>query len=225
MTLSKKVGAMASSSRFPLWLTTFVLVSVSTSVTYAGDVAGRVVVPAPPIAASFGSPGTKPGGHTAEEPDLVLVYVAEAAAELSRETTPGVRLRIAGGRIVPKLVALSLGSVLVIENADRRAHRLVARGGPDACDLGLLKSGQMCEYTVRETGIIPLWCALHKDAAVEVVVLAHTAFTFADGGGAYSLPGVPPGVATIVAYSPRFGEVSRVVTVPDTGQVEASFRF
>jgi hypothetical protein len=197
---------------------------------FAGDVSGRVVLPAPPVKAGFSAPGLLPGlgAETGARPDHsgpVLVYVAEASAPLPHAETSGAHLSLTGAKTAPPLIALALSSVLVIENADKRAHRIVAQSDREPRDLGLLAPGQTCKLVVRETGVIPLVCALHKEAVAEIVVLAHAAFTFADANGGFRLSGLPPGLATVVAYSPRFGEVSREVTVPDTGEVEVGFNF
>lgn len=199
----------------------------------AGDVTGRVQLPPPPVKAGLAPPalldlGSAAGsgagaGVAAASP--VLVYVAEAAAPLPRAKTAGAHLGLTGAAPTPPLVALALGSTLVIENADRREHRLVARGGTQPIDLGLIAPGRTCELTARETGILSLVCTLHKEAAGEIVVLAHAAFTFVDANGGYRLPGLPPGLATVVAYSPRCGEVSREVTVPASGEIEVGFKF
>lgn len=200
---------------------------------FAGDVTGRVELPPPPVKAGLTPPallgglGAGPGsGASAAAAGPVLVYVAEASAPLPRAKTSGAQLRLTGSSAAgPPLAALALGSTLVIENADSREHRLVVRGGARPIDLGVVARGGRCEFTAGETGVFALACTLHKEAAGEIVVLAHAAFAFVDANGGYRLAGLPPGLATVVAYSPRCGEVSREVTVPDSGQVEVGFKF
>ena len=71
--------------------------------------------------------------------------------------------------------------------------------------------------TFDEAGNHTLGCALHDDVRIEVVVLSHAAFAVADAQGRFRLPELPAGRATVVAYSPRLGEVSREIDIPDTG--------
>ena len=212
------------------------ILALAASPGYAGDVTGRVQLPPSPVKASFSPPALLEGlgagagagagaGSSAAVAGPVLVYVAEAAAPLPRAKTTGAHLSLTSGATTAPLVALALGSTLVIENADDREHRLVARGGSQSIDLGLLARGRTCKLTARETGVLSLVCTLHKEAAGEIVVLAHAAFTFADANGGYRLAGLPPGLATVVAYSPRCGEVSREVTVPASGEIEVGFKF
>jgi plastocyanin len=200
----------------------------------AGDVVGQVAMPAPPTAASFSSPGALPGSDILsgyEGPSAsravgpILIYVAEAEAGLPEKPTAGARVRIAGGEMTPSLVAVSLGSQVEFENADRRQHRVRSRTGPLRFDLGWQAPGMSRAIEVSQTGIIPVECAFDRRMKCEIVVLAHSAFVIADAAGGYQLPDLPPGRATIVAYAPRLGEVSREVEVPETGRIEVKFAF
>jgi plastocyanin len=200
----------------------------------AGEVSGRIKVPEMPAAASMGNPGSfpgadvlsgaaNPGGLAAIGP--VLVYVAEAEAELPERVTADTRVRIVGGKMMPSLVAVSLGSRIEFQNADRRAHRVRSRTGPLRFDLGWQAPGMSRLLEVTQTGIIPVECMISRRVKCEIVVLAHSAFAIADVSGGYRLPELPPGHATIVAYAPSLGEVSREVTVPESGKVEVDFAF
>ncbi len=221
---------MARMSKIPLAFgllaISFLAIAVLPWAAHAGEVVGRIDIPAPQIKASLGTPGLLSAGDLAgAAADPVLIYVAEASGPLERTPTTDARLRIAGGKISPALIALGLGSVLTIENADGRPHRIVARSGPQPCDLGDLARGGVCRFEAKQTGVIPIRCGLHKDLSAEIVVLAHAAFTIVGGDGSYRLPQLPPGHATIVAYSPHLGEISREVEVPESGEVEVSFAF
>ncbi len=126
-------------------------------------------------------------------------------------------MRIARGKATPAFVAVSLGSEVTFENADRRAHRLVCRRPSLRRDLGPLMRGAQQQMTFEEPGSHILGCALHDDVRIEVVVLAHAAFAVADPQGRFRLPELPAGRATVVAYSPRLGEVSREIEIPASG--------
>jgi hypothetical protein len=209
-----------------------ILLAFTAAPGWAGEVTGRVELPPPAVKAAFAAPGlldglgAGSGANSTAAASPILVYVAEASAPLPRAQTAGAHLRLGGSAPAgPPLVALALGSTLVIESADSREHRLIVRGGGRPLDLGVIARGGRVEFTARETGVLSVACTLHKESAGEIVVLAHAAFTFADAEGGYRLAGLPPGLATVVAYSPRCGEVSREVTVPDSGQVEVGFKF
>jgi plastocyanin len=193
--------------------------NLTLSAAHAGEVEGIVLFPAPPVAANLATPGLM-GSGTAPEArravDPVLVYVAQAEGALPRTASAPTTVKIARGKATPAFVAVSLGSEVTFENADRRAHRLVCRR-PVRKDLGPLMRGAQQAMTFDEAGNHTLGCALHDDVRIEVVVLAHAAFAVADAQGRFRLPELPAGRATVVAYSPRLGEVSREIEIPETG--------
>jgi plastocyanin len=192
----------------------------------AGEVSGRVVLPPPAaIEASFGVPSPLGTPDARAASPVVLVYVAESEGELPRTASSGAVVRLGGGRVIPALIAVSLGSAITFENADRRTHRIRSKSGPWRFDLGRQPRGESRELTPQETGIISFRCALHDDVRGEIVVLAHSAFAMVDASGAYHLPDVPPGRATIVAYAPALGEASRQVVIEDGKAVEIEFAF
>ena len=52
-----------------------------------------------------------------------------------------------------------------------------------------------------------------------VAVFDHPLFSVTDGGGRFTIAGVPPGTYTLVAWHERFGKVEEQVTVPpDAGR-------
>lgn len=219
---------------FPVALavTPILLSSLVPEPAFAGEVIGRIKVPEMAAAASMGNPGSFPGadilsGSPAALPMTgpILIYVAEAEAALPERVTADTRVRIVGGKMTPSLVAVSLGSRVEFQNADRRAHRIRSRTGPLRFDLGWQAPGMSRVLEVTQTGIIPVECMISRRVKCEIVVLAHSAFAIADVTGGYRLPELPPGHATIVAYAPTLGEVSREVKVPESGRVEVDFAF
>ena len=197
----------------------------------AGGITGKVVLPqttAPAQAsAGFGELGAGLEGPPAvmKGTEPVIVYVAQATAELPRTPTSGARMRILRGRATPSLIPISLGSQIMIENSDGRGHHLVCRRGALRMDLGPMPRGDQHAVTFDEPGTLRFECLQHGDVAFEVVVFAHAAFSLVDGQGNYSLPDLPLGHATVVAYSPRLGEISREIDVTESGATGLDFTF
>jgi plastocyanin len=207
-----------------------VLATLPAGPTAAFEIAGTVILPkvsTPASQASLGMPGLVGG---AESPAVrgaepVIVYIAQAAGELPHTPTPNARVRLSRGRALPALVPVSLGSAIAFENDDQRGHHLVCRRGALRRDLGALKRGERREVAFEEPGNLRFECAQHGDVVVEVVVFAHAAFALVDAKGTYRLPDLPLGHATVVAYSPRLGEVSREVEVTASGLGPVDFTF
>jgi len=212
-------------------LAMLLLLFAGSAIAHAGSISGKVVLPqtAAPAQASAGFSGF--GGGLEGPPDVlksvepVIVYVAQASEELPHTPTSGARVRIHRGKAMPSLIPVSLGSEIMFENGDGRGHHLVCRRGALKMDLGPLPRGQQHAATFDEPGTLRFECLQHGDVVFEVVVFAHAAFSLVDPKGNYSLPDLPLGHATVVAYSPRLGEISREIEVTDSGTTPLDFAF
>jgi plastocyanin len=200
---------------------------------HAGAITGKVLLPEPaPAPASEASAGFSGFGGGLEGPpgiikgtEPVIVYVAQAADDLPHTATIGARVRILRGKATPALIPVSLGSDILLENVDGRAHHLICKSGKVRRDLGVLARKEKHAITFDEPGTLHFECAEHRDVAFEVVVFAHAAFSLVDAKGNYTLPDLPLGHATVVAYSPRLGEISREIDVTESGSTPLDFTF
>ena len=68
-------------------------------------------------------------------------------------------------------------------------------------------------------GLVQVFCDIHPSMACFILVLPNRAFARPDDSGAYALPRLPAGTYTLKLWHPDFGEVSRTVKVPATGEV------
>jgi plastocyanin len=200
---------------------------------HAGAITGKVLLPeTAPAPASEASAGFSGFGAGLEGPpgiikgtEPVIVYVAQAAGDLPQTATKGARVRILRGKATPALIPVSLGSDIVLENGDGRAHHLVCKSGKVRRDLGVLARKERHAINFDEPGTLRFECVEHSDVAFEVVVFAHAAFSLVDAKGNYTLPDLPLGHATVVAYSPRLGEISREIDVTESGSTPLDFTF
>jgi plastocyanin len=215
---------------FPLALLGLLLGSVVAA--HAGAIVGKVLLPEPaPAPASEASAGFSGLGGLEGPPAIlkgtesVIVYVAQAAGDLPHTATTGARVRILRGKATPALIPVSLGSAILFENGDGREHHLICKSGKVRRDLGVLGRKEKHAITFDEPGTLRFECAQHGDIAFEVVVFAHAAFSLVDAKGNYTLPDLPIGHATVVAYSPRLGEISREIDVSESGSTPLDFTF
>ncbi len=195
----------------------------------AGDVRGRVTRRAP-VSAGLGSMSGPQlleqaidRGPAAGHLGPVLVYVGEAQGQLPRQGDR-VTLRVEEAGLAPAVSAAAVGTAVRLANATGRDQRFAARGARRSVDLGWVPAGRTVEVTFEQVGRVALWGEQGGELG-EVVVLPHAAFVVVDPGGRFAFEEVPAGPATIVAYSPDLGEVSRQVQVPADGKVSIDLVF
>jgi hypothetical protein len=73
--------------------------------------------------------------------------------------------------------------------------------------------------------LIPVKCNQHPWMKAYIGVLKHPFFAVTKEDGTYTIPGVPPGKYTVVAWHEKFGEKNMEVTVPSKGSATADYSF
>jgi plastocyanin len=127
----------------------------------------------------------------------------------------------------PHVLGVMAGQEITIRNSDAVLHNIKAvptenrgfnRSQPQA--------GMEFEtsFAVPEV-MIPVECDVHNWMRSYVGVTGHPFHAVTDETGAFSLDGLPPGEYEVEAWHETYGVSSQMVTVPESGQVEATFEF
>jgi hypothetical protein len=77
----------------------------------------------------------------------------------------------------------------------------------------------------RRSAYIAINCEAHNFMFAFMMAPKHPYAVVVGDDGSYALDDVPPGTYTVKAWHPRFGVQKAEVTVPASGEVEASFAF
>ena len=84
-------------------------------------------------------------------------------------------------------------------------------------DLGLYRGGISKSVQMIEPGEVDVYCNIHPNMSAKILVLQNAYFARVTADGGYTLPGVPPGKYTLVAWSPRHEPVKKMVLVTASG--------
>jgi plastocyanin len=141
-------------------------------VTVSGTVAGG------------GSPG--PGG--------AVVWLKRASGETPRPAPArGKVISQKGKAFVPHVLAVPVGTKVDFRNEDTIYHNVFSLTKPNDFDTGLYKQGGTYEQTFKKPGPVQLLCNIHSSMIGYVYVVDTPYYTQADGAGAFTIKGVPPG--------------------------------
>ena len=116
-------------------------------------------------------------------------------------------------RFTPDMLVIQAGSKVSFPNNDPIFHNVFSLSGPKTFDLGNYPKGDTRIVTFPEPGIVYVNCHLHPNMAATIVVAPNQWYTRADGDGGFTLPDVPPGKYTIVAWHKAAGFFRRTVVV------------
>ena len=153
----------------------------------------------------------------AQEKDNIVIWLA---SEDMQPTTALPPLTISQHNLTfsPAFQVLTLGQELRLPNDDDVAHNVYAMNGPNHFNFGIYKRGEFRSIRFNETGVVELYCSLHKDMHARLFVVPTPLYATALPGEQFSIHDVPPGHYVLKAWSFRAAHVlSKPVTVPKTG--------
>jgi hypothetical protein len=157
----------------------------------------------------------------------VYVYVREGLPEgawpaADRE----VELDQDGCLYVPRVLALQAGQTLVIRNSDGLLHNVNAR---PTNQRGFNISQPTNMTTNRSFSqpevMIPVRCDVHGWMAAYIGVQNHPYAIVTQEDGTYRIENLPPGEYVIEAWHEEYGTQEQTVTVAESGEARADFRY
>jgi plastocyanin len=125
----------------------------------------------------------------------------------------GARMEQVNRRFWPETVVIEAGSKVSFPNNDPIFHNVFSLSGPKTFDLGNYPKGDTRMVMFLEPGIVYVNCHLHPNMTGTIVVAPNRWNTQADRDGHFTLPDVPPGKYTIVAWHKAAGFFRQTVVV------------
>jgi hypothetical protein len=177
-----------------------------------------------PLAASpYGRRGVPPKRSTnAPEMRNVVVYLNGLRPS---SPPPPMRAKIAqrDEQFVPQVTAVTAGSTVDFPNEDPFFHNVFSLSKVSTFDLGRYPSGSSRARTFPKPGIVKVFCDIHSHMTALILVLDHPWFTIPGDDGTFTLPSVPAGEITAVAWHERIGERREKIRVTPGQTTRISF--
>jgi plastocyanin len=126
-------------------------------------------------------------------------------------------------RFFPDTLAIPAGSTVSFPNLDRVFHNVFSLSKPTAFDLGNYPQDHTRTVTFSKPGIIFVGCHLHPNMGGVIVVSPNQWSTMADSAGRFTLPDVPPGAYTVVAWHKAAGFFRHAVQIGSDRTVNVEF--
>jgi len=126
-------------------------------------------------------------------------------------------------RFVPDTLVIPAGSAVSFPNLDPIFHNVFSLSKPKTFDLGNYAKDQTRTVTFPKPGIVFVDCHLHPNMAAVIVVTPNQWSTKADAAGRFTLPGLPAGRYTLVAWHRAAGFFRQNVRLPEDGAATVQF--
>ena len=191
--------------------------ALAPSARQAGRLQGRVTITVPVTkavpSAAYGARRVDKGAvDTGTELTNVVVFLQNAPAPA---TLPATRARIVqeNETFVPRVVAITRGSIVDFPNADPFFHDVFSLSRSGTFDLGSYPRGQTKSQQFRKAGLIKVYCHIHSHMSASIMVFDHPFFTIPRGDGSFAIDDVPPGDYKVIAWHERIGENTQPVRI------------
>lgn len=152
------------------------------------------------------------GHHNAPEIRNVVVYLKDAAFSGPLPASRA-QIRQVDEAFEPRVLAVTQGSVIDFPNGDPIFHNVFSLSAAATFDLGRFPKGASRSRVFTRPGLVKVYCHLHSHMSATILVLDHPYFTTPELDGGYTIPNVPPGRYTLVAWHERVGERASAVEI------------
>ncbi len=155
------------------------------------------------------------GDRPAEDVGEAVVWLSTPAP---MPVTPvDAEIGTSGKEFSPHVLVVPAGSTVAFPNHDPFNHNGFSLSEGNAFDLGLYGRGQTRTARFARPGVVRVYCNVHAQMSAIVVVRDTPYFARPSGDGSFALAAVPPGQYRLHLWHERAPEVTRDLTVPETG--------
>lgn len=114
----------------------------------------------------------------------------------------------------PRVLVVPAGSKVRFPNQDPILHNAFSVSAGNAFDVGLYGRGAGKTVTMKEPGLVRVFCNVHQQMAGYVLVVDTPYSTAPDTKGGFTLTGLPSGPGTLSIWHERGELVTQAVTLP-----------
>lgn len=159
--------------------------------------------------------GSNIAGH--KDPDSSPAVVWLEGAPAAKPVEAKVEMKQEGLEFRPRVVAIQVGTTISFPNGDSLYHNVFSYSKVKRVELGRYPKGETKEVTFDKKGQITLRCEIHGHMRGYIHIFDHPYFALAKEDGSYTIPKVPPGKYTLVAWKEFFEPVRHEVEVKAEG--------
>ena len=138
----------------------------------------------------------------------IVVYIERVPDAVTPAPAEHATLRQHGERFAPHVLPVVRGTTVDFPNDDALFHNVFSLSRAKDFDLGRYPRGASRSVTFDRAGVVQVFCHIHSDMSAVVLVLDNPYFAVPDAEGRYSIPRLPPGDYTIVAWHERIRPIA-----------------
>jgi plastocyanin len=150
--------------------------------------------PGPRAPTPFATVSGSVSGGGAQGPGGAVVWLKRVGGETPRPAPAhGKVVSQRNKTFMPKVLVVPVGTRVSFRNDDPIFHNIFSLSKPNDFDSGLYKQGATYQQTFKRAGVVQILCNIHSSMLGVIVVVDTPYYAQADGSGAFTIRGVPPG--------------------------------
>lgn len=154
-----------------------------------------------------------PGVHLAHL-SPVVAYLDAVRGELAFDVPRRIpKISQAGAKFHPSFLTVVAGQTVEMVNDDKISHNVFSLSPGSEFDLGVYLRGTSKSVTLRQPGMVRVYCSIHASMHATIFVAPSPYHTDVAADGSFELTGVPPGVYRLEIWSRKLPPVTRRLEV------------
>ncbi len=122
----------------------------------------------------------------------------------------------------PDFLVAVKGQRVDMPNDDDVAHNVFSFTGMNQFNLGIYPKGEFRSVTFDKTGIVDMFCSIHRHMHARILVVPTRYYASTLPGQTFNINDVPPGHYTLKVWHERSRMYEKNVVVPKTGIITES---
>jgi plastocyanin len=119
----------------------------------------------------------------------------------------------------PDFLVVVKGQKVDMPNDDDVAHNVFSFTGMNQFNLGVYAKGEFRSVSFDKTGIVDVFCSIHRQMHARIFVVPTRYFVSSVPGQTFTMTDVPPGRYVLKAWHERSRMLERTVVVPKSGAI------
>jgi plastocyanin len=183
-------------------------------------IAAAAALPAAAAPGSISGSVALAGGGSGQ---MAVVYVEKGPEAPARAAPARKDMEQKDTEFEPRAIWVRAGDTVQFTNRDNFYHNVFSPTPGSQFDLGLYRGGVAKSVELATAGELDVYCNIHPNMKAKLLVVPDDRSAQVAADGSYSLPGLPPGDYTIVAWSAVHEPVRREVRVRAGETARADF--
>lgn len=104
----------------------------------------------------------------------------------------------------PRVLAITVGSAVLIVNEDRIYHNVFSKSQVQSFNIGKRLTGENIYQTFNRAGLIQVFCNIHSNMSSHILVLETPWFSKLDENGQFEFKNIPEGTYKVEVFHPDF---------------------